>query len=180
VAARLIRLRTKTDRLREDQAEHLRQTVRGLPGAPPGAISSIVAAIDRETAATNGWTFVMLSPAQNRAVMGWLRSHSCQPMVAMLLWAEMFMHLEMDTGHISATRQELADAIGANPRDVSRIVTELVSIGAVTRWREKTPGIRGDGALRLAMNPHVATHLPGAARDAAQKAHKPLTLVPSA
>jgi hypothetical protein len=179
VAAKLVRLQTQTDKLREDQAVQLRQLVLSLPDAPPDAISRVLAAIDRGTAARNGWTFVMLSPAQNRAVAGWLSEHSKRPKVAMLLWAELFMHLEADSGHIAATRDELAAAIGATPHDVSRVMSELVSIGAVTRWYEKIPGLRGQGMVRYSMNPHVATKLPGAARVEAQKLHAPVRLVPA-
>jgi hypothetical protein len=179
VAAKLVRLQTQTDKLREDQAVQLRQLVLSLPNAPPDAISRVLAAIDRGTAARNGWTFVMLSPSQNRAVVGWLSEHSRRPKVALVLWAELFEHLRADDGQIAATRDELAAAIGATPQDVSRVMTELVSIGAVTRWREAIPGMRGPGAVRYAMNPHVATKLPGVARVEAQKMHVPVRLVPA-
>jgi hypothetical protein len=178
VVAKLVRLQTQPDKLREDQAVQLRQLVLSLPDAPPDAISRVLAAIDRGTAARNGWTFVMLSPEQNRAVAGWLREHSKRPMVAMLLWAELFVHLRADDGQIAATREELAEAIRATPQDVSRVMSELVSIGAVTRWYEKIPGLRGQGMVRYSMNPHVATKLPGAARIEAQRMHSPPRLVP--
>ena len=45
-------------------------------GLPDHAARAIIGAIDRETAAENGWTFVMLSPAQNRAVIDWLLEHA--------------------------------------------------------------------------------------------------------
>lgn len=179
MAAKISRLVTRPDKLREEQAAQLRQLVLAFPEAPPDAISRVLAAIDRETATRNGWTFVMLSPSQNRAVVGWLREHSKRPMVALVLWSELFTHLEAETGHIVATREALAEAVGASVQDVSRVMTELVSIGAVTRWTEKVPGLRGPGVVRYAMNPHVATKLPGLARAEAQKAHPPLRLLPA-
>jgi hypothetical protein len=179
MAATLTRLKPSGDKLREEQAAQLRQLVLGFPEAPPDAISRVLAAIDRETAARNGWTFVMLSPEQNRAVAGWLSKHSKRSKVAVVLWAELFVHLEAETGHIAATREELAAAVDASVEDVSRVISELVSIGAVTRWTEKVPGLRGPGVVRLAMNPHVATKLPGAARVEAQKLHAPVRLVPT-
>jgi hypothetical protein len=45
---------------------------------------------------------------------------------------------------------------------------ELESIGAISRRREKVPGMRGPGAVRYFMNPNIATHLNGKARDKAQ------------
>ena len=78
-----------------------------LPERPRG---EIVAAIDRQTAAENGWTFVMLSPSQNKAVQRWLVENSKRPQKATLLWAELFDHLRRDTGEIMLTRDELAEA----------------------------------------------------------------------
>jgi hypothetical protein len=79
--------------------------------------------------------------------------------------------------HPSASFVNACLAIGAHPDDVRKVLRELVTIGAVTSWREKIPGLRGPGVSRYSMNPHVATKLPGKARDAAQAAHPPLRLV---
>ena len=57
----------------------LRQMVLDFPGLPERAVGAIIASVDRETAAQNGWTFVMLSPAQNEAVLNWLLDHSSRP-----------------------------------------------------------------------------------------------------
>ena len=57
MAATLRRLRTKADRLRAEQAEALRQLVLDYPDLPEQPRGEIVAAIDRHTAAENGWTF---------------------------------------------------------------------------------------------------------------------------
>ena len=72
MAATLRRLRTKADRLLAEQADALRQLVIEYPGLPERPRGEIVAAIDRQAAAENGWTFVMLSPSQNKAVQRWL------------------------------------------------------------------------------------------------------------
>src|SRR3954471_215126 len=73
MAAQLHRLRTKADRLRSDTAAQLRQLVLEYPGLPERARGEIIGTIDRQTASEAGWTFVMLSPEQNAAVMRWLR-----------------------------------------------------------------------------------------------------------
>ena len=93
MAATLRRLRTKADRLRAEQAAELRQLVLDYPALPEQARRQIVVAIDRQTAAENGWTFVMLSPSQNRAVQRWLVENSKRPQKATLLWAELFTAL---------------------------------------------------------------------------------------
>ena len=177
MAATLHRLRTKKDRLREEQADMLRDLLNTVPDLPRNAVVRIRATIDAQTASKNGWTFVMISPTQNSAVVRWLREHSALPLVAVVLWAELFQRLDRETGEIAATRDELAEAVGTNARDVSRIMTELESVGAIIRHREKVAGMRGPGRVIYCMNPRVATHLPGAARDKAQSEAPLLRLI---
>jgi len=175
--ATLHQLRTRQDRFREDQAATLRQAVLDFPGLPPRAVGEVVATIDRETATKNGWTFTMLGPLQNLAVVDWIFANSDSPGKAARLWALCFTALRIDTQEIMLTRDEFADRVGIEPREVSRIMGELETCGAIIRRREKVPGIRGRGAARYFMNPLVATHLPGAARDAAQAAAPPLLTI---
>lgn len=120
----------------------------------------------------------MLSPEQNAAVVHWLRQNSAQPMTAMVLWSECFRH-QGRTGEILATRDELAAAVGTTAREVSRIMTELESIGAIIRRREPMPGRRGPGRAVYQMNPNVSTQLTGRVRDRAQSKAPTLTLIPN-
>jgi hypothetical protein len=158
--------------LRHAQAKELRQLILDMPGLPEPAVGAIITAIDRETAAENGWTFVMLSAAQNKAVVRWLTLNSERPQKAVLLWAEMFEHLRRDTGEIALTRAQMAALVGEKPRHISTITAELESIGAIARRYEGR-------TVRYFMNPNVATHLSGAARDKAQAAAPELRLVTS-
>lgn len=165
----IVRLQTKPDRLRQDQAEVLRQAL--LPfetGDMTGHVRSVIAYIARQTASRTRWTFVMLSPDQNAAVVRYLATHSSRPVVAMQLWALCFQHLDMETGEIMLRRDEIAEAIGEQPDNVSTIMTELSDFGAISRKREKIGGLRGRGLVRYFMNPNVATHLAGKERDDAQ------------
>lgn len=168
MAAQLIKLRTKADRLKADQAQQLRQLVLDFPDLPQRAVGELIATIDRQTVSKSGWTFVMLSPEQNAAVVDWLSDNSQRPQVAMRLWAKLFKHLRTDTGEIVATRDELAEMVGERPDNISQVMGELASIGAITRRRERVAGMRGPGMVRYFMNPRVATNLTGAARDQAQ------------
>ena len=177
MAATLRRLRTKADRLLAEQADALRQLVIEYPGLPERPRGEIVAAIDRQAAAENGWTFVMLSPSQNKAVQRWLLEHSRRPQKATMLWVELFDHLRRDTGEIMLSRDQLAELIGEHPNNVSEIMRELASIGAITIHRERVPGQRGPGRAVYFMNPNVATTLSGAARDRAQAEAPKLRLV---
>src|SRR3954469_13255397 len=177
MAAVILRHRTRRDRLRTEEAEELRRLVGERPGLPERLRSGLFAAIDRETASESGWTFVMLSPSQNRAVVRWLREHSSRPWQAVELWVLLFEHLRRDTGEIALTRDELADELDIAPDHVSRLMTELEGIGAISRRLEKIPGLRGRGRVVYFMNPNVATNLAGAARDKAQAGIPPLRLV---
>src|SRR5687768_15297641 len=98
MAASLHRLRSKPERLRAEQADALRQLILDFPELPDRAVGSIIATIDRETAAQNRWTFVMLSAEENEFVVSWLLDHSKRPQKAVRLWAKLFRHLRMDSG----------------------------------------------------------------------------------
>lgn len=180
MAASVHRLRTRRQRLRAEQGEALRQAILGFPDLPPDAVTRVVAAVDAETASANGWTFVMLSPADNAKVVSSLIASSALPMVAVRLWSNLFVHLRHDTGEIAQSREELAEAVGVQPRDVSRIMTELEGLGAIRRELVKVPGLRGRGMVRYFMNPKVATRLAGTARDRAQAEAPLLRLVSDA
>jgi hypothetical protein len=120
---------------------------------------------------SNDWTFVMLSPSQNSAVVRWLNENSKRPQAATLLWARLFEVIRNDTGEIMQTRDELAQWLGVLPRDLSSMMTELASINAVRREK------RGR-EVRYFMNSTIATHLPGhTARQAAREADGPLLVV---
>ena len=172
--AHVVKLRTKSDLLKAEQAERLRQMVLSCPGLPERAAGEIIAAIDTQTASENRWTFVMMSPQDNARVVAWLHENSKRPMQAVLLWSKLFLNLRHDTGEIMQTRDELAEAIGVRVAEISSIMGELESFGAITRERIKLPGMRGPGMVRYKMNEVIATHLTGAARDKAQAAAPPL------
>lgn len=103
----------------------------------------------------------MLSFEQNRAVVGWLRRHSALPLVALELWPECLQRSRHDKGEIPATCDELAAAVEADPDEVSRVMSELESIGAIARARERVAGMRGPGRARYWVYPRVDAHLAG-------------------
>lgn len=161
------KLRSKRQRLRDEQAAQLRDALLPFEHDMP-LVRELVAHIDRETAARNGWAFVMMSPGQNRAVVEWLEANSLRPMKAMRLWAVLFTAVDRDTGEIMLTRDQLAEISGIAAQHVTNIMGELEGIDAIIRRRERVAGIRGPGRVRYFMNPVVGTHLPGGLRDAAQ------------
>lgn len=177
MAASITRLVTKRDRITQADAEELRRLVADFPGLSDRLRGELIAEIDRRTASKNGWSFVMLSPEQNAAVVGWIMEHSKRPLHAARLWAECFTVLRMDTGEIMRTREELAEKIGTTPQNVSEIMSELEGMGAIIRRRQRVAGLRGPGLVRYFMNPRVATHLTGSARDKAQEEAPPLLVL---
>jgi DNA-binding IclR family transcriptional regulator len=113
----------------------------------------------------------MLGPRENAAVVRWINAHSKRPHKAHELWATLLEHLRMDTGEVMATRQELAERVGIEPRHLSELMGELASINAVRREK------RGRG-VRYFLNPWIATHVPGSqARAAARQEAGPLLRV---
>lgn len=144
----------------------LLETLARKAGLPPDAAAQLAQGLRAQI--PSEWTFVMLSPSQNSAVVRWLTKHSKRPLVALQLWARLFEVLRADTGEILQSRDELAQWLGILPRDLSSIMTELASINAIRREK------RGR-EVRYFMNSHVATHVPGqAARQAAREADGPL------
>lgn len=172
---KIVELRTRPDRLRRDQEALLRQAVLDFEDdMPGGVVRELLTVIDRRSAARNKWTFVMLSPEQNLLVVQHLRKNSKFPMMALELWAHCFQHLRTDTGEIMLSREELAEKLGTDADNVSRVMSELVKFGAINRRREKVANLRGPGLVQYYMNPRVATHLGGAERDKAQDEAPPL------
>ena len=110
----------------------------------------------------------MISPQQNADVVDWLEANSKRPQKAIRLWSRLLTHLRMDTGEIMATRQELAERVGMEPRDLSSTMTELASINAIRRVKEGRK-------VRYFLNANIATHLPTtSARAAAREEAGPL------
>jgi hypothetical protein len=173
MAATLHRFRSKRDRLKEKAREKLRQLVLDFADAgdiQEDVVGPVVSVIDNQMASRKGWTFVMIGPNENSAVVSWLRANSKRPMAAMGVWAILFTGLRMDTGEIVLKRDEIAKRVGIAPCDVSSIMTELASINAIFRQRA------GRG-VRYFMNPNVGTCLKGRSRDEAQAEAVQLTLV---
>jgi len=155
------RLRTQKDRLQEDQADLLKQALLPFAETSPAmreAVGRLYVQIKNLTTPDPGTTepFVMIRPAQNRAVVDWLEANSKRPMKAMRVWALLFDHLMPHTGQIMLTREEIAENIGIAADDVSKVMNELVKFGAIFSERERIEGLRGPGLVRYYMNRHVA------------------------
>lgn len=175
MAATLSHFTSKPEKIRQDQADRLRDVLQEIEAELPiDMMRDLFGFIERRTASRSRWTFVMLSPSQNNTVVQYLASTSCRPLVALKLWALCFEHLRTDTGEILLTRDQIAETLDQSPQNISRIMTELETCGAIIRRREKVNGMRGPGLVRYFMNPRVATNLSGAERDNAQDGAPPI------
>jgi len=155
------RIQTQKDRLREDQAEQVRQALLPFfdnPDFDHDALGRVMVTIQRITTPAPGTTepFVMIRPTQNRAVTLWLMKNSKRPMKAVNIWTLLFDHLFPHTGQIMLTREEIAEKVGIRVNEVTAIMNELVKFGAIFSEREKVVGMRGPGLVRYYMNRHVA------------------------
>lgn len=161
-------LRDARARQKAAEATEFAKLARKL-GLDPGVADDLAAAYLADT--RNAWTFVMISPAQNASVVRWLTENSKRPQAATLLWAHLFEVMRNDTGEILRTREELAERVGISPQNLSRIMSELASINAVRREKQKRE-------VRYFMNSTIATHLPSPeARAKAREADGPLLVV---
>lgn len=134
----------------------------------PSAIwDDILRAISRHLPSHLRWPFVMISPEQFMSVFRFLESRSPTPQVAVRLWGTLFLFIDGSTGEILASRKRLAEEVHSRPGEISRIMTLLESINAITRRRE-------EGRVRYFMNAIVGTTLPGKVRSDAQQKAGPL------
>lgn len=162
--AKLADARTKA---RQEQAFALMQLAR-KSGLPQDLLEQIDIKLKANAQDQEKWIFIMLSAKENAAVIRWLNANSQRPRQAVELWATILENLRIDTGEITKTRQELAERVGMEANDLSKIMKELRSINAIRQ--EKT-----GRNITYFLNPQIATHLPNkAARTAARKAAGPL------
>ena len=126
------KLSAERARKRRDEARQIVQQVRRL-GLDADTLAKIDAAAKAHAEKAEEWGFTMISTAQQAAVLDWLTANSKRPLKAVKLWGHLLANLDRETGEIVATRQDLAERVGMEPRDLSSTMTELASINAVRR-----------------------------------------------
>jgi len=145
----------KAQRLKKEQAETARQAVLDL-GLPEKATEDVLIVIQRhETGGIlDNWNFNMISPAQCLLVWNAIEEVD-EPRTTRRVFDYVLTHIEINTGIVTLTRDELAEAIGVAPKHISSAMKRLEELGAITRERVKVPGMRGPGKARYRLNPHV-------------------------
>ena len=155
---------------REKRAEESRQFVKLARsfGFDADLLKKIDQAAEVHVVARDRERFIMVTTSQNLAVVRWISENSARPHKANLLWALIFDHVHPNTGEIMLSRAEIAERLDDLPRHVSSLMGELASINAIERRKQGRE-------VKYFLNPHIATHLPGAsAREAARDAAGPL------
>lgn len=164
----LARVRYRT---RQAKAELLEEWACEVIGPEHAAQLGLAFAAQTADPDAERWIFAMINPAQNFAVLEWLRKHSKRPQAAVSLWGLLLTALRVDTGEILLTRAQIAERIGIEPDNVTRIVSELASINAIRREKQGRK-------VRYFLNPNIATHIPGPeARQRAREAAGPLLML---
>lgn len=159
----------KRSRASREQAERLRQLARDLDlsaearGELDNALYRITETPGRR------WVFIMISPEQFRTVMR-ATATTRRPDLTLRVWNAAVTYVRMDTGEITASREQLASDAGTNPDEVSRAMGELTKIGAILRHR------RGRRTVYF-INPTVGWNGGEGARQEAAKTAPALRLV---
>lgn len=164
MAAQIKRLHPKDKQTKQKQIEQLQAILNLFPELNENKAASILWEIKRKNKLNNynTWTFIMISPEQNNAVVQWLATNSKRRVEAMQLWSMLFEYVHHETGQIMLSRQEISSKINISLNDTSRIMSELESINAILKKKE------GRGVIYY-MNPNVANHYPQEIREHKQK-----------
>jgi len=170
MSAHIKRLQPKEQQKTQEKLRQLQLILLEFPELNEQKVSSLLWEAKRKNnlQESNKWTFIMISPEQNRMVVNWLEENSKRPLKALKLWALLFEYVHRDTGQIMLSRQEIAKEIHLYVNSVTNIMTELESIGAIIKRKE------GRGVIYY-MNPNIANHYPQEIRERAQKKAPKLT-----
>lgn len=137
----------------------------------------LLADLDGQIKSVVKWRFSMISCVSGAAIARHLRANSRRPAVAMeLLWI-CLREAQFNDGVVGMSRNRLAHELKVEPREISRLMTEFLRIGVVTREVVDEDGIRLS-APRYRVNPRVATNARRAVRKTVQEIAPALTLVP--
>ena len=146
----------KAERLKTEQVNAARQMILDL-GLPERATEDFLVVLQRHE--TGGvlaeWRFNMISPAQCLAVWNAIKKGE-KPHETRDVFDYVLTHIETNTGIVTLTRDELAEAVGIAPKNVSSAMKRLEDLGVIFRERVRVPGMKGPGKARYRMNPHVA------------------------
>lgn len=172
MAAKIKRFQPKEKLEAQERLNQLQSMLEQYPELNEKKVSSLLWEVKRKNKINdpNKWTFIMIEPEQNFAVIDWIMKESKRKKEAVRLWALLFNNVHRETGQIMLTRQEMAEQLEIHLNYVSNIMSELESINAIIKEKE------GRGVTYY-MNPNVGTHLSQEDREKAQVKAPPLTVI---
>lgn len=146
----------KAERIAKAKAEEARQAVLDLR-LPESATEDIMVTIARHESGgvLVAWKFNMISPVQCLAVWDAIREMD-RPDLTRHVFDLVLTHVEPNTGAVTLTREEIAERVKTEPRNVSTVMSNLEAASVIYRRRLKVSGMRGRGPVRYYLNPHVA------------------------
>ena len=157
--APITRFVPKAERIAKAKADALRQAVFDF-GLPSTATDDILLTIARHESGglLPEWKFNMISPAQCLAVWDAIRELPSEdrPNQVRHLFDLILTHIEVNTGLVTLTREELAERIGTEPKHVSTMMGTLERMKVIFRERKRVVGMKGRGIARYRLNQHVA------------------------
>jgi hypothetical protein len=178
MVAKVRQFRSRADKTQASKVDQLRQLLLGLePLLPSAPVGEVLNALPPDEADASDPRFIMVYIEDFNAVADWLEEHSRSPRAAIRLLRQMLRFVHPTTQEVLRSREELAELVGCTPREVSRLMHELLSIQAVRRERRPVEGMRGPGTVRWFVNPRLGTHLPKGLRRMAYDQAPELKLV---
>jgi hypothetical protein len=161
MVAKVRQFRSRADQAQACKTRQLRQLLLDLePLLPSAPVGEVLNALPPDETDASDPRFIMVYIDDFDAVSDWLEKNSRSPHVAVRLLRKILRFVHPTTQEILRSREELAELIGCTPREVSRVMQEMVSIQAVRRERRPAEGMRGPGVVRWHVNPRLGTHLP--------------------
>lgn len=156
-------------RLDQARAERVRRALLADLSLPRELVAEMIALIDRRTVSNSSWGFVMVHPQRDLEVVQWIARNARRTPTSHMLWAAIKANLHSGTNEVLMNRAQMMQVTGAPSPHVSEALSEFARIEVIVRHKEGRE-------VRWFLNPRIATHQSGAARDEAQQiAPRPLT-----
>lgn len=152
----------KDEQIAKEKADEFRQYVLAFDGLSDSLREAVLVDVARHE---NGgrlmnWRFVMLSPAQCLAVWDAIAKlpQEYRPQEVDRVFKIVITHIEVNTGLVTLTREEIGERLKIQPAKVSAAMGVLEELGVISRERVRVAGMRGRGVARYRVNSHVAWH----------------------
>lgn len=147
------------------QALELKAVLTGYAAQRPevaGLLPVLVSEIDRETTQSDRWEFWMANFPQLADVTDRMTVDAKRLRVSLKVWGVVIRNLDRTNGAVLLSREDIAKQAGVPVNHASAALAELVAWNVLRRFQN------GRAAM-WALNPNIATRLPGAAGEAARK-----------